>query len=297
MDLPNAASLTPRQPQDFLGIINRYWSEPPRTASAAVEHLGAYSRQLSSRGLIETNLGVAAGQISELTRNHTACLVADALEATTTTSWVDTLESHPHLWDRTGMGNTTSLGAVWFAYVDRYHEPGERVRRYQHGTQQGEAAFRALLPDFAGTISQLTEHLLGDPVIQRPGWAGPGIIRFQPEVQDGLGPDGDVHFDWMGIASGGPEGLVTPNLSFVLMLQSPSSGGNLRLWNHGFGTTGARVSNPSNPIEVVYPEGGLVCFNGHHLHQISGIGGAIPRVSVTWHAIRPDPLGPWHLWL
>lgn len=282
---------------ELIEIINRFWTTPPTTVEMAISHLGQYSKTLTQPIAHRASLADATGKLGELVSHYNGCVITDALRPGEAASWVKASQAEPRLWDRTSLGNTTTLGAVWFAYVDRYHRPEERVARYRHGTAKGRAALEKTMPGFTQHIIALTSQLLGAPVVERPAWAGPSIISFEPTSAQHLGTDGDVHFDWMGIAAQDPAGLLTPNLSFVLMLQNADTGGTLKLWNHGFGTEGPTVKHAGAVTDVAYEPGSLLCFNGHQLHQIQAIAGNQARVTVTWHAIRPDPLGPWHIWV
>ncbi|MFA5565542.1 MAG: hypothetical protein WC184_07325 [Acidimicrobiia bacterium] len=281
---------------ELIEIINHFWSTPPATVEVALSHLGRYSRLLAPTETHLTSLAKATGKVGELTHTYNGCLITDALNPAEAASWVEASRGAQQ-WDRTSLGNTTTLGAVWFAYVDRYHQPEERVAQYRHGATQGKTALENTIPGFTQHIIDLTAQLLGAEVIERPGWAGPSIINFEPSSAELSDNDGDIHFDWMGIASQDAAGLLTPNLSFVLMLQNADVGGSLKLWNHGFGTEGQLVTMAEPATEVAYSPGSLLCFNGHQLHQIQAIAGQQARVTVTWHAIRPDPTGPWHIWV
>ena len=269
------------------------WQGPSAHAADVVAHLGSRARWLRDPEVATVPVEAVGDRgIRDLVERVAGVLVTGVVDPAETARWAEAVESRPDLWDRRSSGPTVTVGAAWFAHAGVEPDPVVRARAYRDAAERGDAAVDVVAPGLHARLLDLTSRLLDAPVVRRPGWAGPGFVRFAP----GADTDGDVHIDWIGLAAEDPAHLDRPCRSFVLMVRPGDEGGDLRLWPVGDGSDGPAVTTVPAPLEVRYPVGGLLVFDGHLLHQITALGGTTPRLTITWHAVRPRPDGPWELW-
>jgi hypothetical protein len=184
-------------------------------------------------------------------------------------------------------GVQATLGLAYYTHLEEGREAD-----YFAGAERSRARVDALAPNMAARMSALVADVVQGEVIQRPGWAGPGIHIFPAQ---GLVAErgGDVHFDLEGI-SDESLALRTPALSVVLGLQAPESGGGLRLWPHAW-RPGAEEDCADSPELIPLVAGDAVVFDSYRLHQIEPFAGGVDRLTATVHALlRPD--GLWETW-
>lgn len=189
-------------------------------------------------------------------------------------------------WTRDFHGDQFSLGRAWYTHLET-----DREEEYLDHAAASDALVQRVLPGLQDHLIQLVANMVGAPVVRRPGWCGPGVHIFPAGgvlAQRG----GEVHFDAEGLSEEQCN-QHAPALSAVLMLQAPTSGGALRLWDATYGDPEAAPAN--GPFDDVdYRVGDLALFSSHRLHQIQAFGGALDRVSMTAHTVLDE--GRWECW-
>ncbi|MBI2760870.1 MAG: hypothetical protein HYX51_05535 [Chloroflexi bacterium] len=189
-----------------------------------------------------------------------------------------------------------SVGRVWYVDVAdeaeaEYHQDAARtnaqIEERFGGTQERIRAFcSAIQPD--------------DPVLIRPGWAGPGFVIF-PAHAACAEWGGDIHFDIEGLAGDLLDDPEAEAFSFIAMLQKPETGGGLRVWREQYDPERRDEyipelqSEPEGPSFLIdYRVGDLVMINSRAIHQIQPFGGDTDRITLTFHIVRRS--GAWHIW-
>jgi hypothetical protein len=210
-----------------------------------------------------------------------------ALDRETAAAWTTrVLESEP---DYTyAFGQQASLGIAWYTHLEE-----GRAREYFERASASDEVVERRVPGFRERFVALVARALGVPLVQRPGYAGPGIHVFAAHGPCAKG-GGEVHFD--------TEGLPVPYLrerkaayTAVLSLSSVTSGGGLRLWDLPYdGHEDPELSRLREPCTVSYEPGDLVLFESYRLHQIEPFSGDHARVSATCHVARLG--GAWVYW-
>jgi hypothetical protein len=194
----------------------------------------------------------------------------------------------PH-WTSSFDGVQSSLGLAWYTHLEE-----DKVAEYFTNAAASDANVRRFCPGLQEWMVATISHLLGEPVVQRETWCGPGVHIFP--AGDWLSEHGGVvHFDTEGLS---PEQLDarTPALTFVLMLQPPVWGGGLRVWDRLFDGD----ENPKKPRDgtanetIAYEAGDLVVIDSYRMHQIQPFGGRVDRISMTAHTVHVD--GAWEAW-
>jgi hypothetical protein len=104
------------------------------------------------------------------------------------------------------------------------------------------------------------------------------------------------HWDVEGLS---PEQLARRRaaITLVVMLQAPSRGGALRLWDavwDGHDEPSPQALRRSTRDARSLP-GDAVLLSSYRLHQIRPFAGALDRVSVTAHGVEVDA-GVWEVW-
>src|SRR5262249_44855880 len=127
-------------------------------------------------------------------------------------------------WTPNFEGVQFTLGRAFYTHLEE-----DREDEYFAEAQRSDALIRRAVPGLQQRMCSLAETLVAAPVMQRPGWCGPGVHIFQAGewlAQNG----GDIHFDTEGLLAH-EKALRAPAWSLILMLQPPESGGGLRLWD------------------------------------------------------------------
>lgn len=181
-------------------------------------------------------------------------------------------------------GKQFAVGRAWYAHL----ETGRTGEYFAHAAE-ANATVERVLPGLQHDLRAGVGAITGGSVGQRARWAGAGVHVFPAGgvcAHDG----GCVHFDHQGLTPG--QRAARPEaLSLVLCLQSPTSGGGLRLWDVFYGEM---EMARGEPVEVNSEPGDLVVFSSYRLHQIQPFGGDRARLTATVHAVR-GPL-EWETW-
>lgn len=186
-----------------------------------------------------------------------------------------------------------SLGRAFYTHLE-----SAATRAYFAHAAESDATVEAVLPGFQHTLRGLLGALLGAEVRPRRGWCGPGVHVFDAGSKVArLG--GVVHFDLEGL-SAWQRAQRVPAVTLVVMLQTASRGGGLRLWPTRYdGRDEAGLTPderaPGAAETLSYGVGDLVLIESRRLHQIEPFGGDRARVSATLHAAQIDRR-TWESW-
>ncbi len=183
-----------------------------------------------------------------------------------------------------------SLGRAFYTHLEEGLD-GE----YFRGAAASDAEVEARAPGLQAAVIDVAARALGERVVRRAGFCGPGVHVFlpgDPVAERG----GVVHFDTEGLT---PAQLAAraPAATLVLMLRPALEDGGTTVWDVDYAgrdhATHAELAAPSHTLR--YDEAGdAALIDAYRLHQIRPFSGG-PRVSATAHlARRPD--GAWECW-
>jgi hypothetical protein len=137
--------------------------------------------------------------------------------------------------------------------------------------------------------------LVGGRTRPRPGFCGPGVHVF-PAGEKVAREGGVVHFDTEGLSPLHRERMARA-LTLVIMLQPPTRGGGLRVWDVRYrgrdAATAAELRRPS--ARLLYRTGDALLLDSYRLHQIQGFPGQRDRISLTLHGVEVDA-DVWETW-
>jgi hypothetical protein len=193
-------------------------------------------------------------------------------------------------WTEDFGGEQFSLGRAFYTHL----ETG-RAAEYFASVAEADARVESLLPGVQARVRALYAAMVGGRARQRVGFCGPGVHVF-PAHGKVAREGGVAHWDVEGMA---PEHLARRRraVSLVLMLQPPTRGGALTLWDatwDGADTpSAAALAAASAPLR--YAAGDVAVFSSYRLHRIRPFAGDLDRVSLTVHGVEVDR-GVWELW-
>ncbi len=240
--------------------------------------------------LIET-LAVDSGPMpvvpAVLARDRLAIALRGVFTPAACARWVEgTLAARAH-WHSDFGGQQFTLGRAWYAHLEQ-----QRSGIYFSNADAADALVEEHTPGLRVAVSALASQVVGAPVVQRPGWCGPGVHVFPPGSEVArLG--GSIHYDTEGLPKAHLEAHA-PALSLVVMLQPAQAGGGLRLWPARHGEHRERAEPPGEPTLLSYEAGDAALFESYRLHQIEPFAGDTPRISATAHLAFET--GAWHVW-
>lgn len=187
-------------------------------------------------------------------------------------------------------GEQFSLGRAFYTHL----ETG-LAAEYFARCAASDAAVEAALPGMQSGLRSLFASLVGGTVRARRGFGGPGVHVF-PRGSKVARRGGVPHWDVEGLA---PEHLARDRaaVTLVVMLQAPTRGGALRLWDALWDgrdepAPGA-LRRPTRDVRS--RDGDAVLISSYRLHQIRPFAGALDRVSVTAHGVEVDD-DVWDVW-
>jgi hypothetical protein len=187
-------------------------------------------------------------------------------------------------------GEQFALGRAFYTHL----ETG-RAGEYFKYASRSDALVEATLPGMQARVRALYGRLAGGRVRTRPGFCGPGVHVF-PAGEKVAREGGVVHFDTEGISPLHLERRARA-LTLVIMLQPPTRGGGLRVWDVRY-----RGRDAASPAELrrtaataLYRAGDALLLESYRLHQIQGFTGRRDRISVTLHGVEVDA-GVWETW-
>lgn len=187
-------------------------------------------------------------------------------------------------------GEQFSLGRAFYTHL----ETG-RAGEYFAGCAAADATVEQVLPGMQAATRSLFARLVGGRVRARPGFGGPGVHVF-PARSKVARRGGVPHWDVEGLS---PEQLARRRsaITLVVMLQAPSRGGALRLWDavwDGHDEPSPQALHRDTRDARSLP-GDAVLLSSYRLHQIRPFSGGLDRVSVTAHGVEVDT-GVWEVW-
>lgn len=255
----------------------------PRTGGVDDSNDDAFDDDERVAGLVERVAGRAAVG------------VRSALAAEVAAAWAArVVAAEDALVDDFG-GEQWALGRAFYTHLDDV--TGARRAAYFAG--DSDAVVERVLPGMQDFTLNLLGRLLGGRVRRRHGFCGPGVHVFPPGEKVAR-RGGVFHYDLEGLTPFDRDRVIAGRaraVSFVVMLQPPSSGGGLTLFNKVFRGDGwdmdrtpgcASTTTRSRP-------GDALLFSSLRLHKINGFGGDVARVSITCHAVEVDD-DVWDCW-
>jgi hypothetical protein len=204
-------------------------------------------------------------------------------------AWADAVLAAEREWTADFGGEQFALGRAFYTHL----ETG-RSASYFGDAAASDARVERVVPGMQAFMRELASKIVGAPVRPRRGFCGAGIHVFPPREKASL-EGGVVHFDLEGLT---PRQLarMAGAITIVVMLQPPSRGGGLHLWDVRW--EGRPEPDPAElppPATMRSRAGDCVVLEAYRLHQIARFGGRRARVSATLHAAEIDP-GIWESW-
>lgn len=240
------------------------------------------------------------GRLVDVTASHPGPLLpvlAEALavrlreaeEPERVASWAAGVRSARSAWVTDFGGAQFSVGRAWYTHLEQ-----GRAGEYFAAAAESDATVERVCPGLQGAMRTLASRVVGTPVVARPGWCGPGVHVF-PAGALVSKRGGDVHFDTEGLTPAHVSDRA-PALTLVLMLQPPSGGGELRVWDVAYAGSDAYEDEDLTRATVTcaYGPGDLVVIDSYRLHQIQPFAGEVDRISATCHVAFVA--GQWETW-
>lgn len=188
-------------------------------------------------------------------------------------------------------GEQFALGRAFYTHL----ETGAASTYFEEAASS-DAIVEAVVPGMQRAAVALLGALVRATVRPRHGFAGPGIHVF-PAGEKVAREGGVIHFDLEGLTAHHLESGARA-VTLVVMLQPPSSGGGLRLWelvHDGTPDTELDVVGVDSTVARSGP-GDAILIDSRRLHQIQPFGGARDRISITLHAVEVDRGRCWEGW-
>jgi hypothetical protein len=203
--------------------------------------------------------------------------------------WAEGVRSAREEWVTDFGGAQFSLGRAWYTHLEQ-----GRAGDYFAASAASDRTVEGACPGLQDAMRALASRIVGAPVVTRPGWCGPGVHIFPAKALVAT-RGGDVHFDTEGLTPAHASEHA-PALTLVLMLEPPTRGGGLRVWDLTYsGSDAYEDEDLERPhVTCVYGPGDLVVIDSYRLHQIQPFEGAVDRISATCHAAYVA--GQWETW-
>lgn len=192
-------------------------------------------------------------------------------------------------WTSAFEGVQFSLGRAWYTHLER-----NRTELYFRRAAHSDEVVERFLPGMQRRMMELYRILTGQPVKKRAGWCGAGVHVF-PAGEWLSENGGEIHFDVEGLTNHQIRDRV-PALTAVLMLQPPTDGGGLRVWDQLYEDSDeiTPAMLVKSAVTIPYGAGDLILIDSYRLHQIQPFIGELDRLSITCHAAY-DGLA-WETW-
>jgi hypothetical protein len=183
-----------------------------------------------------------------------------------------------------------SLGRAFYTHLEQ-----ARSRAYFADAAASDARVEAHAPGLQASMRAVAAAFVSGEVTQRRGWCGAGIHIF-PSGGHVAKHGGVVHYDTEGLT----RHHITRRrraLSLVAMLQPPTRGGGLRVWDLLYDGRDGRDDDEleASSVRLRYRVGDVVVIDSYRLHQIQRFSGEIDRISATLHLAETDA-GHWESW-
>lgn len=187
-------------------------------------------------------------------------------------------------------GEQRSLGRPWYTHME-----SGRAAEYFRDAAASDARVERVVPGLQARALRALAHVVGGIVRRRHGFCGPGVHVF-PAGETVARRGGVFHYDLEGLTPTWRHAL-TRAVSVVWMLQPPTSGGGLSLFNKVYvGENWPMDEDPAvRRTTTRMRAGDLLVFSSYRLHRINGFRGNMDRISLTCHAVEVDR-GVWEAW-
>lgn len=230
-----------------------------------------------------------SGALLPMLAEALAVRIRGASDRVQVASWAASVRAAREAWVTDFGGAQFSLGRAWYTHLEQ-----GRASEYFGAVRESNATVERVCPGLQDTMRALASHVVGAPVVARPGWCGPGVHVF-PAGALVSKRGGDIHFDTEGLTPAHASDRA-PALTLVLMLSPPESGGELCVWDVRYVGTDAYEDEDLVRAKVTcgYAAGDLVVIDSYRLHQIQPFSGSLDRISATCHAAFVA--GQWETW-
>lgn len=245
---------------------------------------------MSERGPRVVDVVAPYGELREsLLSGSLAVHVRGAIDAGLAAKWAAGVRAARSEWVTDFGGAQFSLGRAWYTHLEQ-----GRAGDYFAKAACSDALVERACPSLQETMRGLVSRAVGAPAIARAGWCGPGVHVF-PAGALVAKRGGDIHFDTEGLTPAQVSERA-PALTIVLMLEPPSSGGGLRVWDVTYsGSDAYEDEDLERPhATCTYAAGDLLLIDSYRLHQIQPFEGSVDRISATCHAAFVA--GQWESW-
>jgi len=256
-------------------------------------------------GVAEVAAGDAGGKgaLYALLDTSLAVRMTGAIDGERAARWAAGVRDARAEWVSDFDGSQFSLGRAWYTHLEQ-----DRAADYFANAAASDATVERACPGLQAAMRELAARVVGAPVVPRAGWCGPGVHVF-PAGGEVATRGGEIHFDTEGLT---PAYIAerAPALTLVVMLQPPSSGGGLRVWDamyegeratEAYGVEEGADDDEDDDestermyVTCKYEAGTLVVIDSYRLHQIQTFSGAVDRISATIHAAFVA--GVWETW-
>jgi hypothetical protein len=212
------------------------------------------------------------------------------LEGKQAAEWAAAVARAREDWTHDFDGEQFTLGRAFYTHYET-----DRSDDYFAHAADSDAKVERALPGMQAKMRELAAVVTGGNVTARRDWCGPGVHIF-PAGGEVARKGGVVHFDTEGLSDRHARDK-RPALTIVLMLQEPSAGGGLKLWDVRFRGRDDPTEMELARASVVgqYGAGGVLVIDSYRLHQIQPFEGDKDRISITVHAAEVDD-GVWETW-
>ena len=272
--------------------------------TAGVAEVAAEDAGAGDAGAGTAGVGAAGvkGELRALLSTSLAVRMTGAIDAERAARWAAGVRGARADWVSDFDGSQFSLGRAWYTHLEQ-----DRAADYFANASASDATVQRACPGLQEAMRELAARVVGAPVVARPGWCGPGVHVF-PAGGEVATRGGEIHFDTEGLT---PAHVAerAPALTLVLMLQPPSAGGGLKVWDElydgevakGFEAADGADDDEDDdesaerpPTTCAYEAGTLLVIDSYRLHQIQAFAGAVDRISATIHAAFVG--GVWETW-
>lgn len=219
-----------------------------------------------------------------------AVALRGAVDANRCRAWVRGVKRARRDWNADFRGEQYALGRAFYTH----YETGQSALYFRDAARSDARVERAL-PGMQAFTRDLFARMTGGSARQRRDFCGPGVHVF-PAGENVARRGGVVHYDVEGLSPLHIERRHAA-LSLVIMLQPPSWGGGLRLWDATWhGAEEPDEEDLARPfVTHRYEAGEALLMESYRLHQIRPFRGALDRISITLHAVEVDR-GQWDTW-
>ncbi len=216
--------------------------------------------------------------------------VAGWLDEKTASAWAEAVLRARADWTSDFDGEQFTLGRAFYTHYET-----DRSDEYFARAAASDACVESQMPGMQQRMRDLVSEVTGSTARARRDWCGAGVHIF-PAGGEVAHKGGVVHFDTEGLSDRHARDK-RPALTIVTMLQMPTEGGGLKLWDVRF-----RGRDDPTPAELAaqaviasYGVGGSLVIDSYRLHQIQPFEGTRDRISITIHAAEVDS-GVWETW-